>query len=124
MAANREKQGKRLSHDPAVTISSGDMLRIGTLLGVALVDGVSGTVMEFAIEEVYRLPKLDAAVINIGESVDFDSSAGAAGEIDDNAMTPAAGDLQNCGVAMQTLGATTGATIQVKLNAAGLATAT
>ena len=124
MAANREKQGKRITHDPGATVSSGDPFVIGTLLGVALVDGVSGTNMEFAIEEVYRLPKLDAAVISIGDSVDFDSSAGAAGEIDDNAMTPASGDLSDCGVAMEGKNATTGETILVKLNAAGLATFT
>ena len=121
MAANREKNGKRITFDPGATVTSGQIVRVGTLLVVCLVDGVSGTLMEGAIKEVYRLPKLDAAVIAIGESVDFDSSGSV---IDDNAMTPAAGDLSDCGHAMETKGATTGGTILVDLNSAGLATAT
>ncbi len=124
MARNREQNGKRITTDPAATISSGDPFVIGTLLAVALVDGVTGTEMEFAIDEVYRLPKLDAAVIAQGDPVDFDSSAGSAGEIDDSAMTPASGDLSDCGIAWEGKGATTGETILVKLNAAGLATFT
>ncbi len=125
MARNREKQGKRITADPGQTISSGEMLVIGTLLCVALVDGVSGTEMEFAVEEVYRLPKLDAAVIAQGDPVDLDSSAGGGtGEIDDSGMVPASGDLQDCGIAWESKGATTSETILVKLNAAGLATFT
>lgn len=124
MATNRNQNGKRITADPGATVSSGDPFVIGTLLCVALVDGVSGTEMEFAVDEVYRLPKLDAAVITQGDSVDFDSSAGTAGEIDDNAMVPASGDLQDCGIAWESKGATTGETILVKLNAAGLATFT
>lgn len=124
MATNRNQNGRRITADPGATVVSGQAVVIGTLLCVALTDGVSGTPIEFAVDEVYRLPKLDAAVIAQGDSVDFDSSAGTAGEIDDNAMTPAAGDLQDCGIAWETKGATTGETILVKLNAAGLATAT
>ena len=76
------------------------------------------------VDEVYRLPKLDAAVIAQGDSVDLDISAGTNGEIDDNSMTPASGDLSDCGIAWEGKGATTGETILVKLNAAGLATLT
>lgn len=121
MAANREKQGKRITFDPGATVVSGQIVRVGTLLVVCLVDGVNGTLMEGAIKEVYRLPKLDAAVIAQGDPVDFDSSGS---EIDDSSMTPASGDLSNCGIAMEGKGATTGETILVDLNAAGLATAT
>ena len=60
----------------------------------------------------------------MGDAVDFDSSAGANGEIDDNGMVPAAGDLSNCAIAWETKGVTVGESIAVKLNAAGLATAT
>jgi predicted RecA/RadA family phage recombinase len=121
MAKIRAKNGKRITFDPGATVVSGQMVAVGTLLVVCLVDGVSGTLMEGAIEEVYNLPKLDAAVIAIGDAVDFDVSAG---EIDDLNMTPATGDLSNCGVAMETKGATTSESILVKLNAAGLATLT
>lgn len=121
MAKNREKNGKRITFDPGATVVSGQIVRVGTLLVVCLVDGVSGTEIEGAIKEVYRLPKLDAAVIGQGDPVDFDSSGS---EIDDSSMTPAAGDLSNCGIAMEGKGATTSETILVDINAAGLATAT
>lgn len=125
MAANREKNGKRITFDPGATVVSGQVVRVGTLLVVCLVDGVSGTLMEGAIKEVYRLNKLDAAVISQGDPVDWDSSAGGGlGEIDDSSMVAAAGDLSNCGIAMEGKGATTGETILVDINAAGLATAT
>ena len=124
MARNRNQNGKRITADPGGAVVSGQPFVIGTLLAVALVDGETGVEMEFAIDEVYRLPKLDAAVIAQGDPVDFDSSAGANGEIDDSAMTPASGDLANCGIAWEGKGATTGETILVKLNAAGLATFT
>ena len=125
MAANREKNGKRITFDPGATVVSGQAVVLGTLLVVCLTDGVSGDSIEGAVDEVYSLPKLDAAVIAIGESVDLDISAGGGtGEIDDNGMTPAAGDLSDCGVAWETKGVTTSENILVKLNAAGLATAT
>ena len=125
MARNRHQNGKRITFDPGATVVSGQAVVLGTLLVVCLTDGVSGDSIEGAVDEVYALNKLDAAVIAQGASVDFDVSAdGGLGEIDDNAMTPAAGDLSDCGVAWEGKGATTGETILVKLNAAGLATAT
>ena len=124
MANNRNQNGRRITADPGATVVSGQPFVIGTQLCIALTDGVTGVEMEFAVDEVYRIPKLDAAVIAQGDPVDFDSSAGANGEIDDNAMTPASGDLSNCGIAWEGKGATTGETILVKLNAAGLATFT
>lgn len=120
MANNYHQNGRRITADPGATVVSGQMVRIGSILGIATVDGVSGTDMEFAVEGVWDLPKLDAAVIAQGDYVDFDSSQG---EIDDNAMTPAAGDLSDAGVAWEGKGATTGETILVKINAfAGTAT--
>jgi len=121
MAANREKQGKRITFDPGATVVSGQMVAVGTLLVICLTDGVSGTEIEGAIKEVYRLPKLDAAVIGQGDPVDFDVSGAV---IDDSGMTPATGDLSDCGIAMEGKGATTGETILVDINAAGLATLT
>ncbi len=124
MAKNRVKQGKRITFDPAATVVSGQAVVVGTLLVICMTDGVSGTEIEGAVSEVYSLPKLDAAVIAQGDPVDFDVSAGTNGEIDDSGMTPAAGDLSNCGIAWETKGATTGENILVAINAAGLATAT
>lgn len=118
---NYHQKGTRITFDPGATVTAGQAVAVGNLLVVCSTDGVSGTEIEGAVEGVYALPKLDAAVIAQGESVDFDSSGS---EIDDNAMTPAAGDLSDCGIAWEGKGATTGETILVKLNAAGLSTAT
>ena len=121
MAKNRNQNGRRITFDPAATVVSGQMVAVGTLLVVCLTDGVSGTEIEGAVSEVYRLPKLDAAVIAQGDPVDFDVSLS---KIDDSSMTPATGDLSNCGIAWEGKGATTDETILVALNAAGLATLT
>ena len=49
----------------------------------------------------YTFPKVSAAVIKAGESVSWDSSAG---EVDDNQMTAASGDVENFGVALADAG--------------------
>lgn len=96
-------------------LSSGDPVVIGQQIGVALVDIANGATGSVAMKGVFNLPKVDAAVIAQGESVIWDSSAG---EFDDNAATPAAGDVSGCCVAMEGKGATTGETIAIKLNVA------
>lgn len=113
--------GKTMRYTPSgVSVEKNEILVIGGLLAIALADIADGETGDVAIEEVWELPKLDAAVIAQGDYVDYDVSAG---EIDDNAMTPASGDLSDCGVAMEGKGATTGEYIAVKINAhAGTAT--
>ena len=94
-------------------LSSGDPIVIGELIGVCLVDIANGATGSVAIEGVFNLAKVDAAVIAQGESVIWDASAGA---FDDNAAIPATGDVSGCCQAMEAKGATTGETIAVKLN--------
>jgi predicted RecA/RadA family phage recombinase len=115
MATNRVQNGRRIDVTLGGTVSSGDPIVVGNMVGVCLVDGVSGDVIAVAIMEVYNLPKLDAAVIVQGESVAFDVSAGANGEVDDENITPGAGDVSNFGIAFEGKGATTGETIAVLL---------
>ena len=97
-------------------VSSGNPVAIGTngdaVMGVALVDIANGAWGSVAIQGVFDVPKVDAAVIAIGEFVIFDSSVG---EFDDNAATPATGDVSNGAWAIESKGATTGETIRVKL---------
>lgn len=95
-------------------IAAGDVVVVGTQIGVALVDIAATTgVGAVAMTGVFDLPKVDAAVIAQGEEVFYDVSAA---KFDDNAATPATGDVSNCCVAWEGLGATTGANIKVKLN--------
>ena len=94
-------------------ISSGDVVVIGEIIGVALVD-IPATTGEgaVAISGVFNVPKVSAAVIAQGESLTWDSSGSA---FDDNAATPAAGDVQGPpAVAFEEKGAAT-TTIAVKL---------
>ena len=99
---NFKQHGDRILFTLSAAAVSGDQLVVGTgLLGIAMNDGASGAVIDTAVEGVYELPKVSAAVIARGESVLFDVSAN---EIDDNAATPATGDFI-CGYAWEAAGA-------------------
>jgi predicted RecA/RadA family phage recombinase len=109
---NYDQDGDRLSVILAGTVNSGDVDVVGTgLLGVALSDGVLNDTIEYAVEGVFRIPKASAAVIAQGEQVLYDASAG---NVDDDAATPAAGDFL-CGVAWEAAGNGV-TTIAVKIN--------
>lgn len=99
---NFEQHGDRILHTLAAVAVSGDPLVVGTgLLGIAMNDGASAAVIDTAVEGVYRLPKVSAAVIARGQQVLFDVSAN---EVDDDAAVPAAGDFL-CGYAWEAAGA-------------------
>lgn len=115
MATNRVQNGRRIDVTLGGTVSSGDPIVVGNMVGVCLVDGVAADVIAVAISEVYNLPKVDAAVIIQGEVVIFDISAGANGEVDDENATPATGDIVDFGVAWEGKGATTSEDIAVML---------
>lgn len=115
MATNRVQRGDIITVTAGADQTSGQPVVVVNLVGVALNSVLSGEDNEIAIEEVYALPKLDAAVITVGMRVTLDISAGADGEVDDDAITPASGDILNFGVATEAKGATTSETINVKL---------
>jgi predicted RecA/RadA family phage recombinase len=71
-------------------VAANTVLRVGNILGMTLVDVASGATGSVAIEGVYTCPKVSAAVIAQGESLTWDASASA---FDDNAATPATGDV-------------------------------
>lgn len=113
MATNYVKDGAVVDYTNAGSaISSGDVVVMGNIIGVALVDIANGDTGSVAIEGVFTVPKVSAAVIAIGESVIYDVSASA---FDDNLATPATGDVSGNAVAMEAKGAAT-TTIDVKLN--------
>jgi len=114
MANNYVSEGEVVQHTAAAALTAGVPFVLGKLLAVPLVDLAIGETGSVAIGGVYDLPKVSAAVIAQGDTVNFDVSAGA---IDDNLATPATGDHSvGCiaiepGVNAQTL-------IKVKLNVA------
>ena len=107
-----KQEGDRILKTLTVAVLSGDPQVVGTgLLGVAMNDGAIGDDADFAIEGVFQLPKVSAAVIARGDSVFWDASAD---EIDDNAAIKAAGDF-TCGWATKAAGAGV-VIVEVKIN--------
>ena len=119
MSKNYSGEGKVISHTLAATFAAGAMIAIGGLLGVCLSGGDSGDVIAVQVEGVFDLPAVTGAAFTIGQTVTFDTSAAAgAGLIDDAAATPATGDLTLGCVVMETLTASAGDLVLVKLNVA------
>jgi len=112
MATNYIQAGEVIDYTAGADISSGDVVAVGNLVGVAITDIANGEVGAVAIEGVFELPKVSAAVIGAGETVNWDASAG---EFDDNAATPATGDLTGGCVAVAAAG-NGDTTVKVKIN--------
>jgi len=110
---NYIQEGETLEFTAGAAYSAGDPVVIGQQIGVVVNDVASGAVGVARMEGVFDLPKVDAAVIAQGEMVGFDVSAG---KFDDNALSPATGDVTGCCVAWEAKGATTSDTIAVKIN--------
>ncbi len=70
--------------------TSGSVVAMGNILGVALVDIANGATGAVGIRGVYNVAKASGAVIAQGESLLWDASAG---NFDDNLATPATGDI-------------------------------
>lgn len=87
---NIVQAGKVISFTAAAAVTSGQVVRIGNILGVATADVANGESGLAAIDCVATVPKVSAAVIAAGESLTWDASAAA---FDDNAATPATGDV-------------------------------
>lgn len=114
MSTNYVQEGKTIDYtNGGSAIAAGDVVVVGEQIGVALGDIANGETGAVALEGVFDLPKVDAAVIGVGESVIYDVSVS---EFDDNAATPATGDVSKCCVAVESKGATTSENIKVKLN--------
>jgi predicted RecA/RadA family phage recombinase len=76
------------------TVAAGTVVAIGNILGVVQADIEASATGTVAIEGVYTVPKVSGAVIAQGESLVWDVSANSnAGAFDDNAATPATGDI-------------------------------
>lgn len=90
MANNYIQPGNVIDHTAGSDLSSGDVVVIGSILGVALVDIATGKTGSVQITGVFKCPKVSAAVIAQGESLTWDASVAA---FDDNAATPATGDI-------------------------------
>lgn len=111
MAKNFIQPGKVISFTPQSAVVSGQVVVIGQTLGVALTDIAGGVAGEAQIEGVFEVPKVSAAVFGNGETLTWDVSAGA---FDDNAATPATGDITGPSAVAFKAGANTETTALVK----------
>ena len=90
MADNYVQPGEVINHTAGADITSGSVVAIGAIIGVALTDIANGSAGAVQITGVFEVPKVSGAVIAQGESLTWDVSAAA---FDDNAATPATGDI-------------------------------
>ena len=107
MASATYIKGEKLTvaYTAGGTIAVHDILVVGTnskaCVGVAQEGMVSAYVGVVDIGGCYSMPKVSAAVIKAGETVDWDVSAG---QVDDNQATSASGDVADFGVALEDAG--------------------
>lgn len=107
MASATYIKGEKLTvaYTAGGTIAVHDILVVGTnskaCVGVAQEGMVSADVGVVDIGGCYSMPKVSAAVIKAGETVDWDVSAG---QVDDNQATSASGDVADFGVALEDAG--------------------
>jgi len=114
MATNFSQEGASLewTNGTGAAVSAGDVVKVGAQIGIAATDIANGATGTVYMEGVFEVPKVSAAVIGQGQSVIWDTSAGA---FDDDQATPAAGDVSGACTAWEAAGATV-TTIKVKLN--------
>lgn len=84
--------------DTIVTAGTNGAVSIGVAKEAA---AASGETISVDIGGCYTMPKVSAAVIKAGETVDWDNSAG---EVEDNQSTAAAGDVVDFGIALADAG--------------------
>ena len=92
MAKNYVQEGKIIdwTNGTGAAVVSGQVVVVGQILAVALEDIADSASGPVRIKGVFNVPKVSAAVIAQGESLTWDVSEAA---FDDNAATPAAGDV-------------------------------
>lgn len=104
-----------IKHDVAAATPVDTIVVCGTAgaqsVGVVREASSAAGTVTVDIGGVYRFPKVSGAVIDAGETVDWDNSAG---EVDDNQATSASGDVADFGIAMEVKGNGT-TTVDVQL---------
>lgn len=87
---NFTQRGDVLSFTASADLTGGQVLVLGNTIGVVAGDVTNGGAGELNLTGVYTVPKVAGAVIAKGETLTWDASAAA---FDDNAATPASGDI-------------------------------
>jgi len=109
---NFVNHGNTIEYAHTSAVTKWDVLVIGNQLAVAAGSYAANETGVYVRKGRFTLPKVSAAVIAAGEMVIWDVSAGA---FDDNAATPATGDVSGAAVAA-VAGAALTTTIDVYLD--------
>ena len=115
MARNRVQNGmviQFLNDVISADIASGDIVVVGNMIGVALVDIADDAIGSVAITEVYNLLGVTSAAFVVGDRVGFDVSLGL---VDDDAFTGVTGDILTFGVAFETKTTAAGESVAILL---------
>lgn len=114
MARNYVNPGSTIAYAHSAAVDSGEAIRIGRLIGVALGAYGENESGEYSIEGVWNLPFVTAAAIAAGNQVIWDESVDL---FDDHSASPATGDVSVCCISMSTVASTAaGASYPVKIN--------
>jgi predicted RecA/RadA family phage recombinase len=70
-------------------VTSGDMVVVGSLFGIAATDAASGDAVEIATEGVFTLPKVSAQAWTVGARIYWDAATGKATTAANDGGTPA-----------------------------------
>lgn len=73
---NFVQEGKTLTLIAPGTVTSGSLVVVGAIIGVAAFDAASGAEVEVATEGVFTLPKVTTDVVTAGAKLYWDSVAG------------------------------------------------
>lgn len=96
---NAFQDGRVLDVTLAADVSSGGVIADGRLLGIAVTNGKTGDTIAAHVEGVFRLPKLNTAVIARGAAVTWDISASRV-----IVAAAATGDIEGFGYAVEAAG--------------------
>lgn len=67
--------GDVVSVTAPAAVTSGSLVKVGALFGIAVTDAAPGAAVELVIEGVYTLPKVTTDAIAIGDKVYWDDTA-------------------------------------------------
>lgn len=111
MTTKAIQPGKVIDYTAGADITSGSIVVMGQILGIALADIANGATGAVQIDGVFEVPKVTGAVFSQGESLTWDASAG---KFDDNLATLASGDITGAAAVAFKVGANGDTTAWVK----------
>lgn len=107
MASNHIQPGKVLTVPAPATVAAGAVVVAGAIVGIAQGDAEAGVPVDVQVDEVWRLPKVSALAIAVGDVVYYAA--------DTSLVTKTASGNTKLGVAVEAA-ANPSATVAVRLN--------